>query len=71
MTDLADIFAQDPLTYTKEGREVELIVQKLRESRHRFNSVDKTAGTMTPPKTATGRAAAGLGDQLSLTDLGL
>ena len=71
MTDLAEIFARDPLSYTKEGREVELIVQKLRDSRHRFNSGDKSAGTMTPPKTATGRAAKELGDQLSLKDLGL
>ena len=71
MTDLADIFAQDHLTYTKEGRQVELIVQALRDRRHRFNSGDKAAGTMTPPKTATGRAAAELGKQLSLKDLGL
>ena len=71
MTDLADIFASDPLSYTKEGREVELIVQALRDRRHRFNAGDKAAGTMTPPKTATGRAAAELGKQLSLKDLGL
>ncbi len=71
MTDIAQIFAADPLSYTKEGREVELIVQKMRETRHRFNAGDKSAGTMAPPKTATGRAAKELGSQLSLKDLGL
>jgi len=71
MTDIAEIFARDPLSYTKEGGEVQLIVQKLRDSRHRFNSGDKSAGTMAPPKTATGRAAKELGEQLSLKDLGL
>ncbi len=71
MTSLAEIFARDPLTYTKEEGEVQLIVQKLRDSRHKFNAGDKSAGTMTPPKTATGRAAKELGSQLSLKDLGL
>ncbi len=69
MTSLAEIFAGDPLDLTKD--DIQLIVQKLRDSRHRFNAGDKSAGTMTPPKTATGRAAKELGGQLSLKDLGL
>ena len=69
MTSLSELFARDPLDLTKD--DIQLIVQKLRESRHRFNAGDKSAGTMTPPKTATGRAAKELGDQLSLKDLGL
>ena len=69
MTSLSEIFARDPLDLTKD--DIQLVVQKLRDSRHRFNAGDKSAGTMTPPKTATGRAAKALGDQLSLKDLGL
>ena len=69
MTSLAEIFALDPLDLTKD--DIQLIVQKLRDSRHRFNAGDKSAGTMAPPKTATGRAAKELGSQLSLKDLGL
>ena len=69
MTSLSEIFARDPLDLTKD--DIQLIVQKLRDSRHRFNAGDKSAGTMAPPKTATGRAAKELGDQLSLKDLGL
>ncbi len=69
MTSLAEIFAGDPLDLTKD--DIQLIVQKMRDSRHRFNAGDKSAGTMTPPKTATGRAAKELGSQLSLKDLGL
>ena len=69
MTDLAELFSRDPLDLSKD--DIQLIVQKLRDSRHRFNAGDKSAGTMTPPKTATGRAAAEIGKQLSLKDLGL
>ena len=69
MTDLAELFARDPLDLSKD--DIQLIVQKLRDSRHRFNAGDKAAGTMAPPKTATGRAAKELGSQLSLKDLGL
>ena len=69
MTSLSELFARDPLDLTKD--DIQLIVQKLRDSRHRFNAGDKAAGTLTPPKTATGRAAKELGDQLSLKDLGL
>ena len=69
MTSLSELFARDPLDLTKD--DIQLIVQKLRDSRHRFNAGDKSAGTMTPPKTATGRAAKELGAQLSLKDLGL
>ena len=69
MTSLSELFACDPLDLTKD--DIQLVVQKLRDSRHRFNAGDKSAGTMTPPKTATGRAAKELGEQLSLKDLGL
>ena len=69
MTSLSEICARDPLNLTND--DIQLIVQKLRDSRHRFNAGDKAAGTMTPPKTATGRAAKELGAQLSLKDLGL
>ena len=69
MTSLSELFARDPLDLTKD--DIQLIVQKLRDSRHRFNAGDKAAGTMSLPKTATGRAAKELGSQLSLKDFGL
>ena len=70
---MQELFAQDPLTYTKTGGELQLIVQKLRESRHQFNAGNKAAGNLkkTEPKTDTGKAAAKLDAQLSLKDLGI
>jgi hypothetical protein len=68
MSDLAQLMSQDPLTFTKEGGEVEKIVAAFRERRTQFNlaaasPVKKAAA----PKTASAKAAASLsGSGLSL-----
>ena len=71
MTELAELFARDPLDLTRD--DINLIVQKFRDSRHQFVAGNKTAGTVNAPKpkTPTGEAAAKLGQQFSLKDLGL
>lgn len=70
MTDLQQLFSQDPLTYTKEGDEVAKIVAKFRESRGQFSLGAMKAGKTTAPKTATGKAAASLsGLSLNLQSL--
>lgn len=50
MTDLAELFARDPLTFTKEGGEVAAIVARLRESRGQFALGNQKAGSMKPAK---------------------
>lgn len=70
MTDLQQLFSQDPLTYTKEGSEIAKIVAKFRESRGQFSLGAMKAGKTTPPKSATGKAAASLsGLSLNLQSL--
>lgn len=64
--------AQDPLTFTKEGNEVKLIVEKLRASRGQFNLGNMKAGKVkapAAPKSASGKAAASLGLSLNLSSL--
>lgn len=60
MTDINELFARDPLTFTKEGGEIRTIVEKLRESRAQFKLGAQKAGSMKAPKTASGKAAASL-----------
>lgn len=71
MTSIAEIFARDPLDLTIA--DIHLVVQKLRESRHQFNTGDKSAGTLNAPKpkTPTAKAAAGLAGALDLGNLDL
>lgn len=38
MSDLSELFARDPRSYTKEGKELETIVAAMRERRHQFNA---------------------------------
>lgn len=42
MSDIADLFARDPLSLTKP--DIEVIVKYYREKRAQFNLGDKTAG---------------------------
>jgi hypothetical protein len=60
MTDINELFARDPLSFTKEGGEIRAIVEKLRESRGQYRLGAQKAGNMKPPKTATGKAVASL-----------
>jgi len=48
MTDLADIFARDPLGYTKEGGELRIIIEEMRKRRGQFNLGNMKAGSMKP-----------------------
>ncbi len=70
MTDLAGIFAKDPLDLTKD--DIHLVVQHMRGKRAQFLSGNKAAGTVNAPKpkTATGQAALDLSKEL-LGDLKL
>lgn len=62
MTDIAELFARDPLTYNRDTREeVKLIVAKLRESRSQYNLGSMKAGSMKAPTGKTAKAAASLG----------
>lgn len=49
MTDLAELFARDPLTYTKEGGEVRQIIEEMRKKRAQFNLGNARAGSTKPP----------------------
>lgn len=48
MTDLAQLFSQDPLTYTKEGGELRAIIEEMRKKRHQFNAGNAKAGSTKP-----------------------
>ena len=71
MTTIAEIFLRDPLDLTKD--DIQMVVQVLRDSRHKFLAGNKAAGTLNAPKpkTPTAKAAAGLGGELSLGKLDL
>lgn len=49
MSDIADLFARDPLSLTKP--DIEVIVKYYREKRAQFNLGDKTAGATKKMKT--------------------
>lgn len=70
MSDLSELFARDPLSYTKE--DVTTIVQELRNRRHQFNLGNAKAGSM-KPKTPAQKKGSELADKLGikLGDLGL
>lgn len=51
MSDLTDLFAQDPLTYTKEKGELSQIISEFRQRRKQFNIGNLKAGS-TKPLTA-------------------
>lgn len=77
MTDLAELFARDPLTYTKgasgqtwDGPEITQIIAKYRESRAQYALGNQTAGKApAKPKTAAAKAAAGLSLNIDLSAL--
>lgn len=66
MSDLATLFARDPLELTDQ--DLDAIVAKLRESRHQFNAGNMRAGS-TKPKTEKQKQAEELGSKLDLKDL--
>lgn len=75
--DLAELFARDPLTYTKgpsgsphDGPEVVAIVERYRQSRGQFALGNQTAGKApAKPRSAAAKASAGLDLKLDLSAL--
>lgn len=57
MSDLADLFARDPQSYTKEGGELAAIVAAMREKRGQFNLGNAKAGKVTAGKPSEKAAA--------------
>lgn len=64
MTDLADIFARDPLTYTKDGGELATIVEEMRKRRGQFNLGNAKAGS-TKPLTAKQKEVLSIAEKLN------
>lgn len=60
MSDLAELFARDPLSYTKSGRELEIIIEEMRKKRGQFNLGNAKAGKVTAPTSEKAKAVAGL-----------
>lgn len=48
MTDIAELFQRDPLSYTKEGGELRAIIAEMRSKRHQFNAGNVKAGSTKP-----------------------
>lgn len=46
MSDLAELFARDPLNLTKE--DIRSIIEEMRKSRHAFNAGNAKAGSTKP-----------------------
>lgn len=64
MTDIAELFARDPLKLTKQ--DLTAIVMRFRESRGQFTLGNKMAGS-TKPKTEKQKATADIAAKLNLT----
>ena len=58
MSDLAELFARDPLSYTKDGGELRTIVEAMRAKRGQFLLGNAKAGSMKPTKVSEKAAAA-------------
>ena len=65
MTDLANIFARDPLSYTKEGGELTAIIKEMRAKRAQFNMGNINAGS-TKPVTEKQKQILSLKDSLGI-----
>lgn len=63
MTDIAELFARDPMSLTKE--DISAIVEEYRKMRGQFNLGNKMAGS-TKPKTEKAKAAIDLAEILNL-----
>lgn len=63
MTDLAELFARDPLELTKD--DIRSIIEEMRKSRHAFNAGNAKAGS-TKPKTEKQKAIASLAEKMNI-----
>lgn len=68
MSDLADLFARDPLSFTKEGGELATIIEAMRQKRGQFNLGNAKAGKVTGKPS---EKAAAVADALKLGGLDL
>lgn len=64
MSDIAELFARDPLKLTRE--DLTTIVAKFRESRGQFTLGNKMAGS-TKPKTEKQKATLDIASKLNIT----
>ena len=67
-TDIAALFALDPLQLTDEN--IDEIIRQFRNNRHAFNAGNRSAGS-TKPKTAKQKAVEDLSAKIDLGSLGL
>lgn len=65
MSDISELFARNPLSFTKEGGEVATIIAEMRKKRAQFNLGNKTAGS-TKPLTGKQKEVLSLADKLNL-----
>jgi hypothetical protein len=63
VTDLATLFARDPLSLTQT--DISTIVDEMRKSRHAFNAGNMKAGS-TKPKTEKQKSLAALAANISI-----
>lgn len=63
MSDLAQLFARDPLELSKD--DIKTIVEEMRKSRHAFNAGNANAGN-TKPKTEKQKAIASLAEKMNI-----
>lgn len=63
MSDLATLFARDPLQLTKT--DIRSIIEEMRKSRHAFNAGNAKAGS-TKPKTEKQKQVASLAEKMKI-----
>lgn len=63
MTDIATLFARNPLDLTTE--DLTAIIEEMRKSRHAFNAGNMKAGS-TKPKTEKQKQLASIADKLDI-----
>lgn len=64
MTDLAELFARDPLQLTNDN--IRSIIEEMRKSRHAFNAGNAKAGS-TKPKTEKQKQVAEIATKLNIS----
>lgn len=64
MTDLATLFARDPLSLTQ--MDITTIVEEMRKSRHAFNAGNSKAGN-TKPKTEKQKVLSALASSITIS----
>lgn len=60
MSDLTDLFAKDPLTYTDQ--DLRSVIEEMRKKRHQFNAGNLKGGSMKPLTEKQKATAAAVGD---------